>query len=153
VGTVFAGTRECRDLFSLHKQAGGFVNAMLWPFVVYFAAVIAVVTAMIVISYLLGERHREKATDEPYESGIKSTGSAHLRFSIKFYLVALFFVIFDVESMFIFAWAIAFRELGWSGYISIVIFIGILVAALVYLWRLGALDWGTVRKNRNDSVK
>ena len=116
---------------------------MLWPFVVYFAAVVAVVTGMMAISFFLGERHREKATNEPYESGIKSTGSAHLRFSIKFYLVALFFVIFDVESMFIFAWAIAFRELGWVGYISIVVFIGILLAALVYLWRLGALDWGT----------
>jgi NADH-quinone oxidoreductase subunit A len=126
---------------------------MFWPLVVYFAAVIAVVTAMIVISFFLGERHREKATDEPYESGIKSTGSTRLRFSIKFYLVALFFVIFDVESMFIFAWAIAFRELGWTGYISIVIFIGILVAALVYLWRLGALDWGTAKKNRDERVK
>jgi NADH-quinone oxidoreductase subunit A len=126
---------------------------MFWPFIVYFAAVIAVVTAMIVISFLLGERHREKATNEPFESGIKSTGSAHLRFLIKFYLVALFFVIFDVESMFIFAWAIAFRELGWTGYISITIFIGILTAALVYLWRLGALDWGTARKKGHERIK
>jgi NADH-quinone oxidoreductase subunit A len=125
---------------------------MLWPFVVYFAAVIAVVTAMLAISFFLGERHREKATNEPYESGIKSTGSAHLRFSIKFYLVALFFVIFDVESMFIFAWAIAFRELGWAGYISIVVFIGVLAAALVYLWRLGALDWGTNKRNQSGKV-
>jgi NADH-quinone oxidoreductase subunit A len=125
---------------------------MLWPFVVYFAAVIAVVVGMMAISFFLGERHREKATNEPYESGIKSTGSAHLRFSIKFYLVALFFVIFDVESMFIFAWAIAFRELGWAGYISIVVFIGILLAALVYLWRLGALDWGTNKRNHCDKV-
>jgi NADH-quinone oxidoreductase subunit A len=125
---------------------------MLWPFVVYFACVIAVVVGMMAISFFLGERHREKATNEPYESGIKSTGSAHLRFSIKFYLVALFFVIFDVESMFIFAWAIAFRELGWAGYISIVVFIGILLAALVYLWRLGALDWGTNKRNQSGKV-
>ena len=125
---------------------------MLWPFVVYFAAVIAVVTGMMAISFFLGERHREKATDEPYESGIRSTGSAHLRFSIKFYLVALFFVIFDVESMFIFAWAIAFRELGWTGYIAIVVFTGILLAALVYLWRLGALDWGTNKRNHSEKV-
>jgi NADH-quinone oxidoreductase subunit A len=125
---------------------------MLWPFVVYFAAVIAVVTGMMAISFFLGEHHREKATNEPYESGIKSTGSAHLRFSIKFYLVALFFVIFDVESMFIFAWAIAFKELGWAGYIAIVVFIGILLAALVYLWRLGALDWGTNKHNHSGKV-
>jgi len=55
------------------------------------------------------------------------------------------FVVFDVESIFIFAWAIAWRELGWAGYIEVLVFIGILLAALVYLWRLGALDWGTVR--------
>lgn len=115
---------------------------ILWPFVVYFAAAMAVALGMIIISYFLGERHREKTTDEPYESGIKSTGSARMRLSVKFYLVALFFVVFDVESMFIFAWAIAFRELGWTGYISIVIFIAVFVAGLVYLWRTGALDWG-----------
>jgi NADH-quinone oxidoreductase subunit A len=126
---------------------------MLWPIVVYFAFILIIVTAMIVISYFLGERHQGKATGEPYESGIKSTGPAHLRYSIKFYLLALFFVIFDVESMFIFAWAIAFRELGWGGYAAIVVFIVIMVAALVYLWRLGALDWGTIRKNINREDK
>jgi NADH-quinone oxidoreductase subunit A len=125
---------------------------MLWPFVVYFAAVIAVVVGMTVISFFLGERHHERATNEPYESGIKSTGSAHLRFSIKFYLVALFFVVFDVESMFIFAWAIAFREAGWAGYISILVFIGVLLAALVYLWRAGALDWGTNKSGQSRKV-
>jgi NADH-quinone oxidoreductase subunit A len=119
---------------------------ILWPFVVYFAAVLAVTAGMILISYFLGEKHREKTTAEPYESGIRSAGSARQRFSIKFYLVALFFVIFDVESMFVFAWAIAFKELGWAGYISIVIFIGVLVAGLVYLWRLGALDWGKTER-------
>ena len=56
----------------------------------------------------------------------------------------MFFVVFDVESIYIFAWAIAWRELGWTGYIEVLVFIGILLAALVYLWRLGALDWGTV---------
>jgi NADH-quinone oxidoreductase subunit A len=122
------------------------MRMILWPFVVYFAAVLAVTAGMILISCFLGEKHREKATNEPYESGIRSAGSARLRFSIKFYLVALFFVIFDVESMFVFAWAIAFRELGWTGYISIVIFIGILVAGLAYLWRLGALDWGRAKQ-------
>jgi NADH-quinone oxidoreductase subunit A len=119
---------------------------ILWPFVVYFASALAVALGMITISFFLGEKHREKTTDEPYESGIRSAGSARMRFSVKFYLVALFFVIFDVESMFIFAWAIAFRELGWAGYISIVIFIAVLAAGLVYLWRLGALDWGRAKR-------
>ncbi|MCX7047903.1 MAG: NADH-quinone oxidoreductase subunit A [Candidatus Sumerlaeota bacterium] len=97
---------------------------------------------MIAISFPLGQRHKERATGEPFESGIVSTGSARLRFSSKFYLVALFFVIFDLESVFIFAWAVAFRELGWSGYWAALIFIAVLVAVLVYVWRMGALDWG-----------
>jgi NADH-quinone oxidoreductase subunit A len=115
----------------------------LWPIVVYFIAVLALVAGMLVFSYLLGQRHGERATGEPYESGIVSTGSARLRFSAKFYLVAMLFVIFDLEVAFVIAWAIAFRELGWTGYLGILFFIGVLVAALIYEWRLGALDWGT----------
>jgi NADH-quinone oxidoreductase subunit A len=115
---------------------------MLWPLLAYAAAVVALAASMILISYVLGERHRERATGEPYESGIVSTGTARLRVSAKFYLIAMFFVVFDLEAAFIFAWAVAFRELGWAGYVEILVFIGILLAALVYLWRLGALDWG-----------
>jgi NADH-quinone oxidoreductase subunit A len=117
---------------------------------VYFAAVIFVVAVMLGLSYVLGERHKERATGDPYESGIKTTGSARLRLSAKFYLVAMFFVIFDLEAVFVIAWAIGGLELGWAGYIEIVIFILILLAALVYLWRLGALDWGpqTMKRRR-----
>lgn len=118
----------------------------LWPMLVYFVAVVALVGAMVGLSYVLGERHKEQATGEPYESGILTTGSARVRFDAKFYLIAMFFVIFDLEAVFIFAWAIAFRDLGWAGYVEVVIFIGVLVAALVYLWRVGALDWGTSRR-------
>ena len=114
-----------------------------WPIVVYFIAVLALVASMLVLSYLLGQRHAERATSEPYESGIVSTGSARLRFSVKFYLVAMLFVIFDLEVVFVIAWAIAFRELGWAGYFGVLFFIVVLVAALIYEWRLGALDWGS----------
>jgi len=114
---------------------------MYWSFFLYFGLVLGTVLAMLVISFFLGERHRERFTYEPYESGIKPTGSTGIRLVVKFYLVALFFVIFDVESVFIFAWAIAFRELGWAGYIGILIFICVVVLMLVYLWRTGALEW------------
>jgi len=120
----------------------------LWPLIVYFALVLVVVAGMIGLSYVLGERHREHATDEPYESGIASTGSARMRFSVKFYLVAVFFVIFDLEAVFIFAWSVALREVGWTGYVEVLIFIAVLVATLVYLWREGALDWGPARIRR-----
>jgi NADH-quinone oxidoreductase subunit A len=114
--------------------------------VVYCGAVIALVASMLALSHILGQRHTDRATGEPYESGIVSTGSARLRLSADFYLVAMFFVIFDLEAVFIFAWAIAFREVGWAGYMEILVFIGILIAALIYLWRQGGLDWGTVRR-------
>jgi NADH-quinone oxidoreductase subunit A len=120
----------------------------LWVMAVYFFAVVALVTFMLLLSFVLGERHRGGATGEPYESGILSTGTARMRFDVKFYLVAVFFVVFDLEAVFIFAWAVSIRELKWAGYIEMLIFIGVLVAALVYLWRLGALEWGTKKISR-----
>jgi len=97
---------------------------------------------MLGLSHILGQRHKERATDEPYEGGILSAGSARLRFSAQFYLIAMLFVIFDVETIFIFAWAIAFRELGWVGYAGVMIFVILLVVVLIYEWRIGALDFG-----------
>lgn len=119
---------------------------VLWPLVLYFGLVLLVVGAMIGGSWLLGQHHQERATGTPYESGIAATGSARLRFPALFYLVAMFFVVFDVESVFLFAWAVAAREIGWAGYIEMVIFVGILMAALVYLWRCGALEQHSARR-------
>ena len=121
-------------------------SSSLWPLALYFAAVLLLVTAMLSLSYFLGERHREKQTNEPYESGILSTGTARVRFDVKFYLIAMFFVIFDLESVFVYAWAVSLRESGWAGYAEMLIFIGVLAAALVYLWRLGALEWRSPEK-------
>jgi NADH-quinone oxidoreductase subunit A len=115
----------------------------IWPLAAYFLLILALLAGILILSHITGERHKPGAADEPFESGILAVGSARLRLSAKFYLIAMFFVIFDVEAVFLFAWAVAFRELGWAGYIEAVIFIGVLVAALVYLWRLGALDWGS----------
>lgn len=123
-------------------------STALWPLLIYFAATLVLVTAMLGLSYLLGQRHKGGATGEPYESGIVSTGTAQVRFDVRFYLVAMFFVIFDLETIFIFAWSVAVWELGWSGYIEILVFIGIFIAVLVYLWRTGALDWATIGKGR-----
>ncbi|MGH8763756.1 MAG: NADH-quinone oxidoreductase subunit A [Nitrosospira sp.] len=114
----------------------------VWPLVAYFLLVITLIAGVLALSHVIGERHKARAADEPFEAGIVTVGLARLRLSAKFYLIAMFFVIFDVEAVFIFAWAVAFRELGWAGYIEAVIFICVLGAALVYLWRLGALDWG-----------
>jgi NADH-quinone oxidoreductase subunit A len=120
--------------------------AALWPIAVYFGAVVILVAAMLGVSHFLGERHREKQTEEPYESGVVPTGTARLRFHIRFYLVAMFFVIFDLEAVFVYAWAVSIRKTGWPGYFEMLIFIGILAAALAYLWRIKALDWGIYRQ-------
>lgn len=117
--------------------------APLWPLLVFFAFVLILDVGMMGLSYVLGSRHNERATGEPYESGMLPTGSARLRFDVKYYMVAMMFVVFDLETVFIIAWAIAFREAGWAGYIEILVFIGVLVSGLIYLWRQGALDWGT----------
>lgn len=114
----------------------------LWFLVVYFAAVLALVGGMIGASFALGQRHLARATIEPFESGMIPVADARLRFPMQFYLVAMLFVIFDLESVFIYAWAIAIRPAGWNGYIAILGFIGLLLAALIYLWRIGALNWG-----------
>jgi NADH-quinone oxidoreductase subunit A len=115
--------------------------ASVIPMLVYGVAVLAVAAGMVVISHLLGQRHRDRATGEPFESGILPTGDAHLRFSAQFYIIAMFFVIFDLESVFIVAWAIAFRKAGWAGYAGVSAFITALLAVLVYEWRTGALDF------------
>jgi NADH-quinone oxidoreductase subunit A len=113
----------------------------LWPLVVYVAIVGMLVTAMLSVSFVLGQRHQNRATGSPYEAGILSEGSACVRFSAKFYLTAMFFVIFDLEAVFLFAWAVAVRESGWTGYAEVLLFITVLLATLAYLWRVGALDW------------
>jgi NADH-quinone oxidoreductase subunit A len=127
-----------------HLFPGAALND-LWPLALYSVLVAVIVGAMIGISYLLGERHRERATGEPYESGIVSTGSARLLLSVQFYVVAMIFVIFDLEAIFFFAWAVALRDLGWGGYIGILVFTLLLVTGLLYEWRQGALDWSAWR--------
>jgi NADH-quinone oxidoreductase subunit A len=117
-----------------------------WPLLLYFGLVLFVAGAMLGLSYLLGERHQAKSRGVPYESGMLPTGTARIRVSVKFYLIAVFFVIFDLEAVFLFAWAVGARELGWSGYTEAGIFALVLLAGLAYLWRLGALDWGTRRR-------
>jgi NADH-quinone oxidoreductase subunit A len=125
----------------------------VWPLLIYGLIVLSLVGAMLGVSYVLGQRHNERATNEPYEGGILSDGSARIRFSAQFYLIAMLFVIFDVETIFILAWAIAFRELGWYGYAGVMIFIILLVVVLIYEWRNGALDFGPDGKKILEAYK
>jgi len=114
----------------------------MWPFLAYGAIVVVLISIILGLSYVLGQRHKDRATGEAYESGIISTGSARLRFPSQFYLVAMLFVIFDIETVLIISWAIAYKEVGWTGFLGVSIFIFILLAVLIYEWRNGALDFG-----------
>lgn len=115
------------------------------PLLVYILGVL-VVAGFMLSTVIFGERHKGRETDFPWESGIKVTGSARIRFSSKFYIYAMLFVIFDLEVVFITAWAVAGKELGWAGYSALLVFLFILVAGLIYEWRVGALDWVSTDK-------
>jgi NADH-quinone oxidoreductase subunit A len=131
---------------AVHTAISGSQN--LWPFLVYAMSVAALLAVVLIAAWFIGSRTRHrKATDMPFESGIVPVGSAEqTRLSIEFYLIAMFFVIFDLETIFIFAWAVAFYELGWRGYLGASVFIVILLVALIYELRTGALDWGVLRR-------
>ena len=115
---------------------------VLWPLVAYTVAVILLVAIILGLSHILGERHEDRATHEVFESGMIATGTSRIRFPAYFYLVAMFFVIFDLETAFIVTWAVAFKELGWAGYAAILLFIVELAVVLFYIWKMGALDFG-----------
>lgn len=108
---------------------------------VYGVLVFAFIASQLFIAGWLGERRPSLEKSRPYECGIIPTGSALLRYPVPFYLVAIFFLIFDVEGAFILTWAVSFKTLGWSGWVQMMFFIGVLLIGLVYLWRKGGLDW------------
>ena len=122
-----------------------------YPLLIYAVVIAVIIGAILFISHLLGGRRHEQATDEPFESGIVPVGDARLKLSVPFYLVAILFVVFDLEAMFLFAWAVSFREAGLYGFIEAAIFIAVLAVALVYLFRMKALDWGGRQKSLNKS--
>ncbi len=123
----------------------------LWPFLVYSVSVVALLALTLGLSWVLGSHtRRTPARDMPFESGVVPVGAAeNVRLSIEFYLIAMFFVIFDLETIFIFGWAIAFAELGWRGYAGASVFIVVLLVALIYELKSGALDWGQKHRHRD----
>ena len=112
----------------------------LWPILLYFTFTLVLLGAVMFASSLLGPRTRGHSTHLPYASGILSLGNARVKFANHYFLYAIFFVIFDLETLFLFAWAISFEQVGVTGFIEALIFMLILLVALVYLWRIGALN-------------
>ena len=118
------------------------------PLLLFMLAVGAVIGVALVAAWFIGSKARHGgARTLPFESGIVPVGDAEeMRLSIEYYLIAVFFVVFDLETIFIIAWAVAFFDVGWRGYTGASVFILILLAALFYEWRSGALDWGLKRR-------
>lgn len=112
-----------------------------WSFGIFLLGVAGMCLFMLGVSYFLGGRDWGRAKNEPFESGIVSQGTARLRVSVKFYMVAMAFVIFDVEALFLYAWAVSAREVYWPGFVGVVVFSAILLIGLFYEWRMGGLDW------------
>jgi NADH-quinone oxidoreductase subunit A len=101
----------------------------------------AVVGLMVSLGRLLGPTRPSAIKGESFECGNPSTGSAWGRFAVKFYLTAILFIVFDVEVVFLYPYAIVFRRLGWFGFVEVLIFASVLLVALLYVWRKGALEW------------
>ncbi|MBB2160550.1 NADH-quinone oxidoreductase subunit A [Gluconacetobacter sacchari] len=122
----------------------------LHPLTGYALAIAALLAAMLALSSVTGGRRvgpaRGASMNLPFESGILPVGSAHLRLPVQYYLVAVFFVIFDAEAVFLFSWATIVRQAGWRGYGAVLVFLAFLGIALAYLWRAGGLEWGPARR-------
>jgi NADH-quinone oxidoreductase subunit A len=114
---------------------------------VYFPVLVQVVIAMAVaagiigLSALLGKRIRNRVKDQPYECGVPPVGNARERFSVKFYLVAMLFILFDIEAIFLYPWAVVFRELKMFAFVEMLLFIVLILAGFFYIWKKGALEW------------
>src|SRR3984893_6609436 len=96
----------------------------------------------VILSSVLGPKKPTPEKSAPYECGMPPVGDARERQSVKFYLVAMIFLLFDIEVAFLYPWAMALRDLGWSGFVQVLLFMALLLAGYVYVWRKGALDWG-----------
>ncbi len=112
-----------------------------FPVLVQIAIAVVVAGALVAISFLLGKRVRNRVKDTPYESGIAPTGTARERFSVKFYLVAMVFILFDIEAVFLYPWAVVYRELKMFGFVEMLVFVVLVLSGFFYIWKKGALDW------------
>ncbi len=120
----------------------------LFSLALYTAMVLGLLGIVLFLTGWLGEKKIDPEKARPYECGVIPTGGARFRYPVPFYLVAVFFLIFDVEAAFIFAWAVAVNDLSWRGWWQITFFIIVLLVSLFYLWKKGGLDWKPLASNR-----
>jgi NADH-quinone oxidoreductase subunit A len=112
-----------------------------FPVLVQALLAMALAAGLLSVSWLLGKKVRNRVKDIPYESGITPTGDARHRFSVKFYLVAMLFILFDIEAIFLYPWAVVFRELKMVAFVEMLVFVVFILSGFFYIWKKGALDW------------
>lgn len=111
------------------------------PILLQVALAMLVAGGALLTSHFVGRRVRSKVKDQPYECGVEPTGDARGRFTVKFYMVAMVFILFDVEVVFLFPWAVVFRDLGMAGFFSMLVYMVLILAGFFFLWKKGVLDW------------
>ena len=111
------------------------------PVLIYMLISAGLIGVIVLLSELLGKKRHTPAKDMPYECGMDPIGDARFRYTVRFYVIAMFFIVFDIEAIFLYPWAVIFKSLGWFGFYEMLVFIGVLVVGLVYVWGKGALEW------------
>jgi NADH-quinone oxidoreductase subunit A len=114
---------------------------LYFPVLVQALVAMALAAGLLTVSFVLGKRVRNRVKDIPYESGITPTGDARHRFSVKFYLVAMLFILFDIEAIFLYPWVVVYRELKMFAFVEMLVFVIMTLSGFFYIWKKGALDW------------
>ena len=121
---------------------------LYFPVLVQALVAMALAAGLLTVSFVLGKRVRNRVKDMPYESGITPTGDARHRFSVKFYLVAMLFILFDIEAIFLYPWVVVYRELKMFAFVEMLVFVILILSGFFYIWKKGALDWAEPDRSR-----
>jgi NADH-quinone oxidoreductase subunit A len=123
---------------------------LYFPVLVQALVAMALAAGLLTASFVLGKRVRNRVKDIPYESGITPTGDARHRFSVKFYLVAMLFILFDIEAIFLYPWVVVYRELKMFAFVEMLVFVIMTLSGFFYIWKKGALDWAEPNRSRRN---
>jgi NADH-quinone oxidoreductase subunit A len=111
------------------------------PILIYMLIALGLMGVMILLSEIVGKKTHSVQKDIPYECGMDPIGDARSRYTVRFYIIAMFFIVFDIEAIFLYPWAVVFKPLGWFGLVEMGVFVAILAVGLAYVWGKGALEW------------
>ena len=121
---------------------------LYFPVLLQALIAMALAAGLLTVSYLLGKKVRNRIKDTPYESGITPTGDARQRFSVKFYLVGMLFILFDIEAIFLYPWVVVYRDLKMFAFWEMLVFVILILSGFFYIWKKGALEWSGIDPNR-----